>query len=81
MRRVSRERLVLVGAPAGYSLTTLPAGHRGRRGARRREDDQRGGHALGEPGDGDMPLGDAWTSIPDLIDIGVLAREDAHSAS
>ena len=49
--------------------------------------DQRGGHALGEPGDGympgdgDMPLGDAWTTIPDLIAIGVLAREKAHSAS
>lgn len=33
------------------------------------------------PGYGDMPLGDAWTTIPDLIAIGVLAREEAHSAS
>ena len=32
-------------------------------------------------GEGGMPLGDAWITIPDLIAIGVLAREEAQSAS
>ena len=32
-------------------------------------------------GEGGVPLGDAWITIPDLIAIGVLAREEAQSAS
>ena len=31
--------------------------------------------------EGGLPLGDAWITIPDLISIGVLAREQAQSAS
>ncbi len=29
--------------------------------------------------EGGMPLGDAWITIPDLISIGVLAREEARA--
>ena len=31
--------------------------------------------------EGGVPLGDAWITIPDLIAIGALAREEAQSAS